>query len=45
MQAEQSLKDGDLDETLRQLQAQVRKDPANANYRVFLFQLLDNLVP
>ncbi|PQJ95152.1 type VI secretion system accessory protein TagJ [Chromatium okenii] len=40
MQAEQSLKDGDLDETLRQLQAQVRKDPANANYRVFLFQLL-----
>ena len=40
MQAEQSLKDGDLQEALGQLQDQVRKEPANAAYRVFLFQLL-----
>ncbi|MGU7775897.1 type VI secretion system accessory protein TagJ [Burkholderia sp. MR1-5-21] len=40
MTAEQSLRDGDLDESLRQLQSQVRGDPANASYRVFLFQLL-----
>lgn len=40
MTAEQSLRDGDLDESLRQLQIQVRSDPANAAYRVFLFQLL-----
>jgi len=40
MFAEQSLREGSLDETLTQLQDQVRKDPANANHRVFLFQLL-----
>ena len=40
MQAEQSLKDGDLQGALGQLQEQVRKEPANASYRVFLFQLL-----
>lgn len=40
MFADQSLREGSLDETLTQLQDQVRKDPANANHRVFLFQLL-----
>jgi type VI secretion system protein ImpE len=40
MFAEQSLRDGSLDESLAQLQEQVRKDPANASHRVFLFQLL-----
>lgn len=40
MQAEQSLKDGDLQSALVQLQNQVRQEPANAAYRVFLFQLL-----
>ena len=40
MQAEQSLKEGDLQGALTQLQEQVRKQPANAGYRVFLFQLL-----
>jgi type VI secretion system protein ImpE len=38
--AEDRLRVGDLDESLRQLQEQVRKAPANAKYRVFLFQLL-----
>ncbi len=40
MFAEQSLREGSLDETLTQLQDQVRKDPANASHRIFLFQLL-----
>jgi len=40
MLAEDRLREGDLDESLRQLQVQVRKNPANAKYRVFLFQLL-----
>jgi type VI secretion system protein ImpE len=40
MTAEQSLREGDLDESLRQLQAQVRNDPSKVAYRVFLFQLL-----
>ncbi len=40
MVSEQSLREGHLQETLVQLQAQVRQDPANAGYRVFLFQLL-----
>ncbi|MCF6281473.1 MAG: hypothetical protein L3J28_04545 [Candidatus Polarisedimenticolaceae bacterium] len=40
MLAEQTLRDGNLDETLLQLQDQVRKDPANAKFRTFLFQLL-----
>ncbi len=38
--AEISLKEGRLDETLAQLQDQVRKNPEVARYRVFLFQLL-----
>lgn len=38
--AEQSLREGGLDESLAQLQEQVRKDPSNAKYRIFLFQLL-----
>ncbi len=40
MLAEDRLREGDLNESLRQLQEQVRKNPANAKYRVFLFQLL-----
>jgi len=40
MQAEQSLQAGDLQGALTQLQDQVRKNPANVQYRVFLFQLL-----
>lgn len=38
--AEQSLQAGNLQEALAQLQSQVRKEPANAKLRVFLFQLL-----
>jgi type VI secretion system protein ImpE len=40
MQAEQSLREGHLQESLAQLQEQVRRDPGNAKNRVFLFQLL-----
>jgi type VI secretion system protein ImpE len=39
MTAEECLREGDLDGCLRELQSQVRKDPAKATYRVFLFQL------
>ncbi|MDD2759744.1 MAG: type VI secretion system accessory protein TagJ [Methylomonas sp.] len=40
MSAESSLEMGDLEESLKQLQDQVRKDSANSKHRVFLFQLL-----
>lgn len=40
MQAEELLKSGDLDGALAALQAAVRGDAANANLRIFLFQLL-----
>lgn len=40
MGAEQSLNEGKLDETLAQLQQEVRQNPADAKLRVFLFQLL-----
>lgn len=40
MTAEQSLRDGDLAGALTQLQQEVRQDPANAESRTFLFQLL-----
>ena len=40
MLAEDRWREGDPDASLRQLQEQVRKEPANARYRVFLFQLL-----
>lgn len=40
MLAEDRWREGDPEESLRQLQEQVRKAPANARYRVFLFQLL-----
>jgi type VI secretion system protein ImpE len=40
MTAEDSLREGNLDESLRQLQMQVRNDPSKASHRVFLFQLL-----
>jgi type VI secretion system protein ImpE len=38
--AERTLREGDVTEALRSLQDQVRKDPANGEARVFLFQLL-----
>ncbi len=40
MDAQVSLSQGKLDETLLQLQATVRSDPSNVKHRVFLFQLL-----
>lgn len=40
MRAEEALRQGDLDESLRLLQEQVRREPTNARYRIFLFQLL-----
>jgi type VI secretion system protein ImpE len=40
MAAEQHLREGRLPEALADLQAQVRKEPANPKYRIFLFQLL-----
>ncbi|MBN1669518.1 MAG: tetratricopeptide repeat protein [Kiritimatiellae bacterium] len=43
MQAEELVRSGDLTGALEQLQAAVRKDPARADLRVFLFQLLSVL--
>ena len=40
MLAEQSLREGRVAEALADLQDRVRKSPENAEYRVFLFQLL-----
>ena len=40
MSAQQSLQDGNLEEALAQLQAEVRASPAKAELRVFLFQLM-----
>ncbi|WP_295446369.1 type VI secretion system accessory protein TagJ [uncultured Thiodictyon sp.] len=40
MLAEDRWREGDPEESLRQLQEQVRKEPAKASLRVFLFQLL-----
>lgn len=40
MTAEESLKQGDISTALLELQEQVRKQPANVELRVFLFQLL-----
>lgn len=40
MPAEDRLREGDLEGALRLLQEQVRREPANAKARVFLFQLL-----
>lgn len=40
MPAEQSLREGRVQDALAELQAHVRKEPANAKYRTFLFQLL-----
>ena len=40
MSAEESLREGRLEEALTQLQEQVRKEPASSKYRIFLFQLL-----
>ncbi len=43
MQAETSLQEGKLQDTLKQLQDEVRAKPADAKLRVFLFQLLSVL--
>ncbi|WP_425093565.1 type VI secretion system accessory protein TagJ [Tropicimonas sp. S265A] len=43
MSAEEKLKSGDLDGALHALQDRVRKNPADAKLRVFLFQLLSVL--
>lgn len=40
MSAEDSLRNGDLDQALTQLQDRVRKSPGEAKPRIFLFQLL-----
>lgn len=40
MSAEERLREGDLQGALAALQDQVRSDPSNSDYRVFLFQLL-----
>lgn len=40
MPADFSLREGNLKESLAQLSEQVRKEPANARHRIFLFQLL-----
>jgi type VI secretion system protein ImpE len=40
MQAEERLRSGNLAEALAELQADVRREPANPKKRVFLFQLL-----
>jgi type VI secretion system protein ImpE len=43
MSAEQLLKDGDLPGCMKVLQDQIRNDPSNLPYRVFLFQMLSVL--
>lgn len=40
MSAEQALRDGNLDQALADLQQEIRRQPAEAKLRVFLFQLL-----
>jgi type VI secretion system protein ImpE len=40
MGAEEALRQGELEKSLHLLQEQVRREPANARYRIFLFQLL-----
>jgi type VI secretion system protein ImpE len=40
MKAEERLRAGNLEEALADLQAEIRKDPANPKTRTFLFQLL-----
>jgi type VI secretion system protein ImpE len=43
MLAEERLKAGELGAALSDLQAEIRRQPANAKYRIFLFQLLSVL--
>ena len=43
MLPDEHLRTGNLEESLRDLQDAVRKDPSNSKYRVFLFQLLSVL--
>lgn len=40
MTAEESLQNGDLEAALQQLQQHIKQQPANAELRIFLFQLL-----
>lgn len=39
MAADQTLRNGNLEQALADLQQQVRQDPANSKHRIFLFQL------
>jgi type VI secretion system protein ImpE len=41
--ADDKLREGQLDEALTELQAEVRRHPSNVKYRIFLFQLLSVL--
>jgi len=43
MTAEETLRTGSTEEALAELQEEVRRDPANAKHRIFLFQLLSVL--
>ena len=43
MQAEAYIQSGDLDKALAELTSEIRKNPAKAEMRVFLFQLLSVL--
>lgn len=43
MSAEDSLREGDLDQALAELQSQIRSKPSDPKLRVFLFQLLSVL--
>jgi type VI secretion system protein ImpE len=40
MPAQQALRDGNVDDACRELQQEIRRNPADAKLRVFLFQLL-----
>src|SRR5271157_1162012 len=40
MQAEQLVREGKLQDALKNLKEQIRKQPDNSAYRIFLFQLL-----
>jgi type VI secretion system protein ImpE len=43
LNSEQTLKDGNLEQALADIQQLVRKNPANSKYRIYLFQLMSIL--
>jgi type VI secretion system protein ImpE len=43
LNSEQALKEGNLEQALAEIQQLVRKDPANAKHRIYLFQLFSVL--